>query len=71
LVTASLGLASSGSRVEDRFWETLLGARIEKLLDSGHAQAVLDALERLEKTDGDAYGSLVEATEAAAEQAVI
>jgi len=71
LVTAALGLASSGSRVEDRFWETHLGARIEKLLDSGHAQAVLDALERLEKTDGDAYGSLVEATEAAAEQAVI
>ncbi|NBS96572.1 MAG: DUF2863 family protein [Betaproteobacteria bacterium] len=71
LVTAALGLASSGSRVEDRFWEAQLAARLEKLLDSGHGQAVHDALERLEKTDGDAYGSLVEATEAAAEQAVL
>jgi len=67
LVAAALGLANSGSRTEDRFWENALAARIERLLDSGHPQAVSDALERLNQTDGEAYGALIEAVEAAAE----
>ena len=71
LVSAALALASSGSRVEDRFWEAQLALRMEKLLDSGHGQAIHDALERLEKTDGDAYGALIEAGEAAAEQVTL
>ncbi len=71
LVAASLGLANSGSRVEDRFWEKSLAARIERLLDAGHMQAINDALDRLNQTDGEAYGALVEAVEESAESAVL
>lgn len=67
LVAAALGLANSGSRTEDRFWENVLAGRIERLLDGGHPQAVSDALDRLNQTDGEAYGALIEAVEAAAE----
>jgi hypothetical protein len=69
LVSAAIALTASGSRVEDRFWEGQLSAKIEKLLDSSHGQVIEDALERLEKTHGDAYGALVEAVEAVAEHA--
>lgn len=67
LVAAALGLANSGSRSEDRFWEAGLTARIERLLDGGHAQAVHDALDRLNQTDGEAYGALIESVEDASE----
>jgi hypothetical protein len=67
LVAASLGLANSGSRVEDRYWENQLSNRIERLLDSGHPQAIYDALDRLHQTDAEAYGALIEAVETAAE----
>ncbi len=67
LVAAALGLSNSGSRTEDRFWEGALAARIERLLDGGHPQAVFDALDRLNQTDAEAYGALIEAVEAAAE----
>ena len=67
LVGAALGLSNSGSRIEDRFWEAALAARIERLLDSGHPQSVFDALDRLNQTDGEAYGALIEAVEGAAE----
>lgn len=63
LVTGALGLANSGSRAEDRFWEAALAARLERLLDGGHPQAVYDALDRLNQTDGEAYGALIEAVE--------
>ena len=46
LVSAALGLSNSGSRLEDRFWEAQLSARLDRLLDSGHVQAVYDALDR-------------------------
>ena len=71
LVAAALGLANSGSRAEDRFWEAGLTARIERLLDGGHAQAVQDALERLNQTDGEAYGALIESVEDASESMTI
>ena len=71
LVAGALGLANSGSRAEDRFWETALGGRIERLLDGGHAQAVHDALDRLNQTDGEAYGALIEAVEDASESMVV
>lgn len=67
LVAAALGLSNSGSRVEDRYWESALGARLERLLDGGHAQAIDDALDRLHQTDGEAYSALIEAVEDAAE----
>jgi hypothetical protein len=67
LVSAALGLSNSGSRLEDRYWEAQLSTRIDRLLDSGHAQAVYDALDRLNQTDGEAYGVLIEAVEESAE----
>ena len=67
LVAAALGLANSGSRLEDRFWEAQLSARLDRLFDGGHVQAVYDALDRLDQTDGEAYGALIEAVEESAE----
>ena len=67
LVAAALGLANSGSRVEDRFWEAQLSERISRLLDGGHPQPLDDALERLYRTDSEAYGALIEAVEESAE----
>ena len=58
LVAAALGLANSGSRVEDRYWDAQLAQRIERLLDTGHPQSIHDALDRLNQTDGEAYGAL-------------
>ncbi|HYF60863.1 MAG TPA: DUF2863 family protein [Burkholderiaceae bacterium] len=71
LVAAALGLANSGSRVEDRYWEAQLAQRIERLLDTGHPQSIQDALDRLNQTDGEAYGALIEAVETAAESLVV
>lgn len=71
LVTAALGLANSGSRTEDRYWDAQLAQRIERLLDSGHPQSIHDALDRLNQTDGEAYGALIEAVETAAESLLI
>ena len=67
LVAAALGLANSGSRSEDRFWEGVLAERLEHLLDGTHAPSVYDALDRLDQTDGEAYGALIEAVEDASE----
>jgi Protein of unknown function (DUF2863) len=67
LVSAALGLSNSGSRIEDRFWEAQLQARIEHLLDSGHPQALYDALDRLQQADSEAYAALIESVEEASE----
>ena len=71
LVAAALGLANSGSRVEDRYWDAQLAQRIERLLDTGHPQSIHDALDRLNQTDGEAYGALIEAVETAAESMLV
>ncbi len=71
LVAAALGLSNSGSRSEDRFWEGVLAARLERLLEGSHPQAVYDALDRLNQTDGEAYGALIEAVEDASESLVV
>jgi hypothetical protein len=71
LVAAALGLANSGSRVEDKYWDAQLALRIERLLDTGHPQSIYDALDRLHQTDTEAYGALIEAVETAAESQFI
>jgi hypothetical protein len=71
LVAASLGLANSGSRSEDRFWEHQLSRHLDRLLDAAHSATITSALERLNQTDGEAYGALVEAVEHAAETVVL
>lgn len=67
MVAAALGLAHSGSRSEDRFWEAQLARLIDRSLDSPHASSLSTALERLNQTDGEAYAALIEAAEHAAE----
>lgn len=67
MISAALGLASSGSRPEDRYWEQLLAGAIERLLDGGHLQTVNDALDRLMQTDNEAYGALIESLESVSE----
>ncbi len=67
LVAAALGLAHSGSRSEDRFWEHQLGRLVDRSLDSTHSSALMTALERLNQTDGEAYAALIESVEHAAE----
>jgi hypothetical protein len=71
LVAGALGLANSGSRIEDRFWESQLLQRIERLLDTGHPQSILDSLDRIHQADAEAYGALIEAVETAAESLTI
>mgnify|MGYP006191325305 CR=1 FL=1 len=60
MVAASLGLANSGSRSEDRFWEHQLARLLDRALDAAHTATINSALERLNQTDGEAYGALVE-----------
>jgi len=67
LVAAALGLANSGSRIEDAYWDRQLASRLDRLLDGSHSQAVYDALDRLHQTDVEAYGALIESVETAAE----
>ena len=67
LVAGALGLSNSGSRAEDSFWEQLLAQRIDRLLEQEHNQAIFDAAERLQQTDVEAYGALIEAVENSAE----
>ncbi|MBA3476830.1 MAG: DUF2863 family protein [Lautropia sp.] len=71
MVAASLGLANSGSRSEDRFWEHQLTRVLDRALDAAHSATITTALERLNQTDGEAYGALVEAVEHAAETVVL
>lgn len=71
LVTCALGMANSGSRVEDRFWDRELAARLQRMLDNGHSQAIIEALERLNQTDPEAYGALIETVEENAESLVV
>ena len=71
MVSASLGLANSGSRSEDRFWEQQLTRLLDRALDASHSASITSALERLNQTDGEAYGALVEAVEHAAETVVV
>ncbi|MFK7962605.1 MAG: DUF2863 family protein [Burkholderiaceae bacterium] len=71
LVSCALGMANSGSRVEDRYWDGQLISRLHQLLDAGHIRPLHDALDRLHQTDLEAYGALIEAVEECAESAVV
>jgi Protein of unknown function (DUF2863) len=67
LVTFALGLAASGSRMEDRYWDSRLVASLQELLD-GHHDSVIDAaLEQLFQTNISAYEELVDLVEGMAE----
>jgi hypothetical protein len=71
LVTLATALDSSGSRVEDRYWEAQLEAAITKLLRAASDAPLEAALEHLSKTLAGAYEVLIEQAETHSESTVI
>ncbi|NWG86019.1 MAG: DUF2863 family protein [Hydrogenophilaceae bacterium] len=67
LAWLATGLADSGSRVEDSFWEGELSALIDKLLQANDEEAFNQALDRLYETHSRAYDELADMIEAGAE----
>lgn len=67
LAWLAAGLADSGSRAEDAYWEAELSALIEKLLRTGDEEALNQALDRLHETHARAYEELADMIEAGAE----
>lgn len=71
LVALALALHSSGSRVEDRFWEAELASVIGRLLRAGNDSALDAALEHLTQTNLGGYEVLIEQAETLSESCVI
>ncbi len=67
LVRLARGLADSGSRTEDAWWESELTGQIDKMLNAGQEDALNQALDRLHETHGQAYDSLADLIEAGTE----
>ncbi len=67
LVWLAQGLADSGSRIEDAYWETELNQLIASLLHSGREEPFNLALDRLGETAGRGYDELADLVESAAE----
>lgn len=71
LVSLALALNSSGSRVEDLFWEEQLRAVIPKLLRAGNDAPLESALDHLSQTQTGAYEVLIEQAETLTESTVV
>ncbi|MCB1961786.1 MAG: DUF2863 family protein [Rhodocyclaceae bacterium] len=69
LVWLATGLAESGSRAEDRFWEKHLTTLIDQLLDDGDEDPINDALDHLYTASITAYDELADFVESRAENA--
>lgn len=67
LVWLTCGLADSGSRAEDRFWESRLIALVEKMLAHDAEDEFNAALDHLYTTNPAAYDELADLIEARAE----
>ncbi len=67
LVWLAQGLADSGSRLEDAWWEGELSALIDKLLRAGDDDALNQALDRLHEANPRAYDELADLMEAGCE----
>ncbi|SEL44926.1 DUF2863 family protein [Nitrosovibrio tenuis] len=67
LYRLAVGLAASGSRIEDAFWENRLAVKIRTQLRTGDDQNLEAALDQLYETDPVAYGEFIYAIEAAIE----
>lgn len=63
------GLAESGSRAEDAFWEQKLAAEVDDFLQSGSEDILNAALDHLYTTNMRAYDVLADEIESRAEQA--
>lgn len=71
LVWLAKGMADSGSRVEDAWWEGELNVLVGKLLAGNHEEALNQALDRLHETHGRAYDELADLIEAGAESVAV
>lgn len=69
LVWLANGLAESGNRAEDRFWEQHLGRLVDQLLDDGDEAPINDALDFLYSSSTTAYDELADFVESRAENA--
>lgn len=67
LIQLAEGLARSGSRAEDRFWERQLETEISAQLHAGDEGALNVALDRLADSDSHAYEELADALEGCVE----
>ena len=67
LVWLAKGLADSGCRAEDTWWESEQTTLIDKMLAGGQEDALNQALDRLHETHGRAYDGLADLIEAGSE----
>lgn len=70
LVWLATGLAESGSRAEDRYWESQLSSHIDTLLGNHDEEALNAALDHLYNTEMRAYEELADCIESRAENAL-
>jgi len=67
LVRLATGLAESGSRVEDRYWEQQLATLIDHTLADNDEEVLNAALDHLYSADSRAYDELADSIESRAE----
>lgn len=71
IVSLALALHSSGSRVEDTYWENQLASALTKLMRAGSDPVIDAALDHLSKTNVGGYEVLVEQCETLSESCVL
>lgn len=71
LARLAAGLAASGSRIEDAYWETRLAEAIDRQLRTGNEETLNLALDHLFAGDGRDYDALADLIEARAESGVL
>ena len=71
LAKLAQSLALSGSRLEDIYWENLLGAQLSRLLQGKKNQAIEHALDYLLANNINAYEILIEQAETHSESATL
>ena len=71
LAKLAQSLALSGSRLEDIYWENLLGAQLSRLLQGKKNQAIEHALDYLLANNVNAYEILIEQAETHSESATL
>lgn len=65
------GLAESGGKLEDAFWEARLAALVEQLLADGNEEELTAALDRLYETNAQAHDELADMVESRAESCLV
>ncbi len=71
LITLALGLAGSGGRAEDRYWEQALSSTLIALADGKRDNVIDNVLDQLYQTHDAGYESLIEIAEGVAETVLL